>query len=45
MQVYDVCLDAALQAQDCGPHNLQVTGEWQWLLQGFAGQTQPYASS
>ena len=38
VQVYDVCLDAALQAQNCGPRNLQVTGEWQWLLQGFAGQ-------
>lgn len=37
LQVYDVVLDAALHTQKCGPRNLLVTGEWEWLLNGFAG--------
>ena len=36
MQVYDVALDAALQAQGCNSRNLAVTGDWEWLLQEFA---------
>jgi hypothetical protein len=36
MQVYDLSLGAALAAQDCGPRNLTVTGEWLWLLNEFA---------
>ncbi|KAK9806759.1 hypothetical protein WJX72_001747 [[Myrmecia] bisecta] len=35
-QVYDITLDAALRAQDCGPRRLAVTGEWKWLLAEFA---------
>ncbi|KAL3142941.1 hypothetical protein ABBQ38_003227 [Trebouxia sp. C0009 RCD-2024] len=35
-QVYDVVLDAALQTQKCGPRNLLVTGDWEWLLNAFA---------
>ena len=38
VQVYDVVLDAALQTQKCGPRKLLVTGEWEWLLNGFAGE-------
>lgn len=37
LQVYDVVLDAALHTQKCGPRNLLVTEEWEWLLNGFAG--------
>ena len=37
LQVYDVILDAALQAQKCGSDKLQVEGEWEWLLTEFAG--------
>lgn len=36
VQVYDVALDAALQAQGCNSRNLAVTGDWEWLLQEFA---------
>ncbi|DBB16594.1 TPA: hypothetical protein ACH3X3_014851 [Trebouxia sp. C0006] len=35
-QVYDVVLDAALRAQKCGPRQLQVQDEWEWLLSEFA---------
>ena len=38
LQVYDVVLDAALKAQKCGPRQLQVQDEWEWLLSEFAGQ-------
>ena len=31
-------LDAALRAQKCGPRQLQVQDEWEWLLSEFAGQ-------
>ena len=31
-------LDAALEAQQCGPKRLQLTGPWQWLLAEF-GET------
>ena len=31
-------LEAALEAQQCGPKRLQVTGAWQWLLTEF-GET------
>ena len=37
LQVYDVVLDAALHTQKCGPRKLLVTGAWEWLLHGFAG--------
>ena len=37
LQVYDVVLDAALQTQKCGPRNLLVSGDWEWLLNAFAG--------
>ena len=37
LQVYDVVLDAALHTQKCGPRKLLVSGEWEWLLNGFAG--------
>jgi len=37
-QVYDLMLEAALEAQQCGPKRLQVTGAWQWLLTEF-GET------
>ena len=30
-------LDAALRAQKCGPRQLQVQDEWEWLLSEFAG--------
>jgi len=33
-----VVLDAALRAQKCGPRQLQVQDEWEWLLSEFAGQ-------
>ena len=39
VQVYDVVLDAALRAQKCGPSQLLVQGEWEWLLAEFAGLT------
>ncbi|KAK9868912.1 hypothetical protein WJX84_002762 [Apatococcus fuscideae] len=45
-QVYDVALDAALQAQGCDSRNLAVTGDWEWLLQEFTsmyGIRQTYA--
>ena len=35
-QVYDVALDAALEAQDCNTRNLAVVAEWEWLLHEFA---------
>lgn len=37
-QAYDFLLDAALRAQCCGEMKLEVTGEWTWLLNQFAGQ-------
>ena len=42
VQVYDVVLDAALRAQNCGPHQLLVQGEWEWLLIQFAGRLQKH---
>lgn len=38
LQVYDVVLDAALRAQKCGPRQLQVQDEWEWLLSEFSGR-------
>ena len=35
-QVYDLAMEAALRAQSCGPRNLPIKGEWQWLLNQFA---------
>lgn len=37
-QIYDLMLEAALEAQQCGPKRLQLTGAWQWLLTEF-GET------
>ncbi len=36
MQIYDLLLEAALEAQQCGPRRLQVTDQWEWLLTEFA---------
>ena len=36
MQVYDVALNAALEAQGCNSRNLAIVGEWDWLLHEFA---------
>ena len=35
MQIYDLMLEAALEAQQCGPKRLQLTGPWLWLLTEF----------
>lgn len=31
------CQQAALNSLACGPRRLEVTGEWQWLLDRLAG--------
>ncbi len=36
VQIYDLILEAALEAQQCGPRRLQVTDPWEWLLSEFA---------
>lgn len=36
VQVYDLSLHAALQTQGCGPRQLEVKGEWAWILDEFA---------
>ena len=36
LQVYDIALDAALHALQCGPRKLTITGQWRWLLAKFA---------
>ena len=36
MQIYDLILEAALEAQQCGPRRLQVTDPCEWLLSEFA---------
>ncbi len=36
VQVYNLSLHAALEAQGCGPRQLEVKGEWAWLLEEFA---------
>ena len=36
LQVYDLAMEAALRGQNCGPRNLPIKGEWQWLLDHFA---------
>ena len=36
LQVYDLAMEAALRGQNCGPRNLPIKGEWQWLLDQFA---------
>ena len=38
LQIYDLMLEAALEAQQCGPKRLQLTGPWLWLLTEF-GET------
>ncbi|CAL8462927.1 g2461 [Coccomyxa elongata] len=35
-EVYNLSLHAALEAQGCGPRQLEVKGEWAWLLEEFA---------
>ena len=45
VQVYDVVLDAALRAQKCGPCQLQVQGDWEWLLSEFAGKADTASAS
>ena len=38
VQIYDLLLEAALEAQQCGLKRLELTGAWQWLLTEF-GET------
>lgn len=38
MQIYNLLLEAALEAQQYGQKRLELTGAWQWLLTGF-GET------
>lgn len=36
MQVYDLTMMAAINALECGPRKLSITGKWKWLLAEFA---------